>query len=98
MGAFLPGFLSATLLNLPAKSGIPDLSCRNRFAFYGFTSSIFSMQLVSQHFTLLIGIDVHFTTLPPFNPVQPFIGLLIDPMDYVPFVGGRSFSMAATGG
>jgi len=49
------------------------------------------MQLVSQHFTLIIGIDVHFTTLPPFNPVQPFIGLLIDPMDYVPFLGGTVF-------
>ena len=49
------------------------------------------MQLASQHFTLIIGIDVHFTTLPPFNPVQPFIGLLIDPMDYVPFVGGTVY-------
>ncbi|MDJ1469675.1 RHS repeat-associated core domain-containing protein [Cytophagaceae bacterium DM2B3-1] len=46
------------------------------------------MLLANQHFTLVIGIDVHFNTLPPFNPLHPFIGLVIDPMDYVPFIGG----------
>jgi RHS repeat-associated protein len=49
------------------------------------------MQLANQHFTLVLGLDVHFNTLPPFNPLHPFIGLVIDPMDYVPFVGGTVY-------
>ncbi len=43
--------------------------------------------LASTHFTPVVGLDTHFTTLPPFNPFQPFIGLVFDPMDYIPFIG-----------
>ncbi|RQO29718.1 type IV secretion protein Rhs [Taibaiella sp. KBW10] len=46
------------------------------------------MLLTDNHFTPVIGIDIHFTTLPPFNPFHPYIGLVLDPMDYVPFIGG----------
>ncbi len=43
--------------------------------------------LASTHFTPVVGLDTHFTTLPPFNPFQPFIGMVLDPMDYIPFIG-----------
>jgi len=46
------------------------------------------MLLANNHFTAVIGIDIHFTTMPPFNPFHPYIGLVLDPMDYVPFIGG----------
>jgi len=49
------------------------------------------MQLASQHFTLVIGVDMHINTLPPFNPLHPFIGLVMDPMDYIPFIGGSVY-------
>ena len=45
------------------------------------------MLLADNHFTPVIGIDIHFTTLPPFNPFHPYIGIVIDPADYIPFVG-----------
>ncbi|WP_422091459.1 RHS repeat-associated core domain-containing protein [Tenacibaculum ovolyticum] len=45
------------------------------------------MLLADNHFTPIVGIDIHFTTLPPFNPFQPFIGVVMDPMDYIPFIG-----------
>ncbi|MEN7551945.1 RHS repeat-associated core domain-containing protein [Rapidithrix thailandica] len=45
------------------------------------------MLLANTHLTPIIGIDIHFTTLPPFNPFHPFIGIVMDPMDYVPFIG-----------
>ena len=44
--------------------------------------------LADSHFTPVVGVDIHFTTLPPFNPFQPFIGMVLDPMDYIPFIGG----------
>ncbi len=44
--------------------------------------------LADSHFTPIIGMDTHFTTLPPYNPFQPFIGMVLDPFDYVPFIGG----------
>ena len=46
------------------------------------------MLLANTHFTPVVGIDIHFTLLPPFNPFQPYIGFVLDPMDYVPFIGG----------
>lgn len=49
------------------------------------------MNPVNQHFTLVVGIDSHFTTTPPFNPLHPFIGMIADPMDYIPFVGASVF-------
>ncbi|WP_136668189.1 DUF6531 domain-containing protein [Flavobacterium sp. H122] len=45
------------------------------------------MLLADNHFTPVIGIDIHFTTLPPFNPFHPYIGFVIDPADYIPFIG-----------
>ncbi|PUZ25395.1 hypothetical protein DCC81_13955 [Chitinophaga parva] len=45
------------------------------------------MNLVNKHGTIILGIDIHFTELPPFNPLQPFIGLVFDVMDYIPFIG-----------
>ncbi|RRJ88028.1 DUF6531 domain-containing protein [Flavobacterium macacae] len=45
------------------------------------------MLLTNTHFTPVIGIDLHFNTLPPFNPIHPYIGIVIDPMDYIPFIG-----------
>ncbi|WP_316633150.1 RHS repeat-associated core domain-containing protein [uncultured Flavobacterium sp.] len=45
------------------------------------------MLLTDNHLTIVVGIDIHFTTLPPFNPFHPYIGIVIDPFDYVPFLG-----------
>ncbi|MCD7850343.1 MAG: hypothetical protein LUH63_11760 [Parabacteroides sp.] len=46
------------------------------------------MLLANTHFTPVVGIDIHFTIAPPFNPFQPYIGFVVDPMDYIPFIGG----------
>ncbi|MCC9073884.1 DUF6531 domain-containing protein [Flavobacterium sp. F-65] len=45
------------------------------------------MLLTDNHLTIVVGIDIHFTTLPPFNPFHPYIGIVIDPFDYVPYLG-----------
>ena len=45
------------------------------------------MLLADNHLTIVVGIDIHFTTLPPFNPFHPYIGIVIDPADYIPFLG-----------
>ncbi|MFW0739750.1 RHS repeat-associated core domain-containing protein [Flavobacterium sp. T12S277] len=45
------------------------------------------MLLTDNHLTIVVGIDIHFTTLPPFNPFHPYIGIVIDPADYIPFIG-----------
>ncbi|WP_264529309.1 DUF6531 domain-containing protein [Flavobacterium sp. N502540] len=45
------------------------------------------MLLTDNHLTIVVGIDIHFTTLPPFNPFHPYIGIVIDPADYIPFLG-----------
>jgi len=45
------------------------------------------MLLTDNHLTIVVGIDIHFTTLPPFNPFHPYIGIVIDPTDYIPFLG-----------
>jgi RHS repeat-associated protein len=45
------------------------------------------MLLTDNHLTIVLGIDIHFTTLPPFNPFHPYIGIVIDPADYIPFLG-----------
>ncbi|MDR7211794.1 DUF6531 domain-containing protein [Flavobacterium piscis] len=45
------------------------------------------MLLTDNHLTMVVGIDIHFTTLPPFNPFHPYIGIVIDPADYIPFLG-----------
>ncbi|MFD1602892.1 DUF6531 domain-containing protein [Flavobacterium artemisiae] len=45
------------------------------------------MLLTDNHLTIVVGIDIHFTTLPPFNPFHPYIGIVMDPADYIPFLG-----------
>lgn len=37
--------------------------------------------------TMVVGVDVHATTSPPFNPVHPYIGMVLDVSDYIPFLG-----------
>jgi len=47
--------------------------------------------LANKHYTPVIGIDVHFVMIPPSpSPIpipHPYIGMVIDPMDYVPKIG-----------
>ncbi|WP_172915027.1 hypothetical protein, partial [Capnocytophaga canis] len=45
------------------------------------------MLLVNNHFTLVLGIDIHFTTMPPYIPVHPYVGMVLDPSDFIPFIG-----------
>ncbi len=45
------------------------------------------MLLADNHFTPIIGIDIHPTVPPSVNPFHPFIGMVMDPMDYIPFIG-----------
>ncbi len=42
---------------------------------------------VNNHFTYVIGLDVHFTTMPPYNPFHPYVGMVLDPMAYIPYIG-----------
>ena len=32
--------------------------------------------LADSHMTMVVGIDVHVTTTPPFNPLHPYIGMV----------------------
>ncbi len=36
---------------------------------------------------MVTGLDVHFTTLPPYNPFHPYVGMVLDPMAYIPGIG-----------
>ncbi|MFL5744806.1 MAG: RHS repeat-associated core domain-containing protein [Niastella sp.] len=47
------------------------------------------MYVANTHLKPVIGIDIHFVNLPfPFIPLpHPYIGLVIDPFDYLPFIG-----------
>ena len=36
---------------------------------------------------MVVGVDVHVTTAPPFNPIHPYMGMVMDPSDYIPFLG-----------
>ncbi len=48
------------------------------------------MLLASKHFTPVIGIDIHIVIIPPGIPLpipHPYIGMVVDPMDYIPIVG-----------
>lgn len=50
------------------------------------------MLVSNKHFTPVIGLDIHIVILFGF-PVplpHPYIGLVIDPMDYVPFIGATT--------
>ncbi|MFK7077411.1 DUF6531 domain-containing protein, partial [Flavobacterium oreochromis] len=43
------------------------------------------MLLASNHLTLVLGVDIHFTIMG--NPFHPYIGIVIDPFDYIPHIG-----------
>ena len=45
------------------------------------------MLLVSNHLTVVVGLDVHFVTMPPYFPYHPYIGIVMDPGDYLPYIG-----------
>ncbi len=47
------------------------------------------MLLANKHLTLVLGLDIHIIVLPigPLPIPHPFIGLVMDPMDYIPFIG-----------
>ena len=49
------------------------------------------MLLANKHYTPIIGIDIHIILTPPFAiplPIpHPFIGMVLDLMDYVPVIG-----------
>jgi RHS repeat-associated protein len=47
------------------------------------------MYVSNTHLKPVLGIDIHFVNLPfPFVPLpHPYIGLVIDPFDYIPFIG-----------
>ena len=45
------------------------------------------MLLADSHITMVVGVDVHVTTAPPFNPIHPYIGMVLDVADYIPFLG-----------
>ncbi|EHJ41825.1 hypothetical protein HMPREF0673_00362, partial [Leyella stercorea DSM 18206] len=42
------------------------------------------MLLADSHITMIVGVDVHVTTAPPFNPIHPYMGMVMDPADYIP--------------
>ena len=44
------------------------------------------MLLADSHITMVVGGDVHVTTAPLFNPIHPYIGMVL-PADYIPFLG-----------
>lgn len=47
--------------------------------------------LAAKHFDPVMGVDIHIVTIPPAGPVpipHPHISSVLDPMDYVPIMGG----------
>ncbi len=52
------------------------------------------MLLANKHFTPIIGIDIHIVVIPPGIPTplpHPFIGMVLDPADYIPFIGASVY-------
>ncbi|WP_299888211.1 DUF6531 domain-containing protein [uncultured Lacinutrix sp.] len=48
------------------------------------------MLLANKHLIPVIGIDIHIVIIPPGIPTplpHPFIGMIMDPADYIPFIG-----------
>src|SRR3954471_6754140 len=47
--------------------------------------------LAAKHFDPIIGIDIHLVqppgTVPPVPMPHPYLGVLFDPMDYLPIIG-----------
>jgi len=53
------------------------------------------MTIAAKHFDPVLGIDIHIVQPPgPVPPVpipHPFIGMILDPMDYAPYIGATTF-------
>ncbi len=50
------------------------------------------MLLASKHLNIVIGIDIHLVNIPPAVGIpmpHPFIGLIMDPFDYLPMLGSQ---------
>ncbi len=49
------------------------------------------MPLAAKHFDVIVGLDVHIVqppgTVPPVPVPHPFVGIIFDPFDYLPFIG-----------
>ncbi|WP_022973176.1 DUF6531 domain-containing protein, partial [Xanthomonas maliensis] len=62
------------------------------------------MSTAAKHFDPQLGIDIHMYSMPPFPLPTPHIGLVLDPFDYLPFIGatvtvnGVKRATAGTGG
>ncbi|WP_260608112.1 RHS repeat-associated core domain-containing protein [Xanthomonas cerealis] len=62
------------------------------------------MSTAAKHFDPQLGIDIHMYQLPPFPLPTPHIGIVLDPFDYLPFLGatvtvnGVKRATAGTGG
>ncbi|WP_434026084.1 RHS repeat-associated core domain-containing protein [[Pseudomonas] boreopolis] len=62
------------------------------------------MSIAAKHFDPQLGIDIHMYAMPPCPLPTPHIGLVLDPFDYLPFigstvkVGGVHRATAGTGG
>ncbi|WP_263468975.1 RHS repeat-associated core domain-containing protein [Stenotrophomonas riyadhensis] len=62
------------------------------------------MNIAAKHFDPQLGIDIHMYAVPPCPLPTPHIGLVLDPFDYIPFIGstikvnGVHRGTAGTGG
>lgn len=62
------------------------------------------MTIAAKHFDPQLGIDIHTYLTPPFVLPTPHIGIVLDPFDYIPFIGstvmvnGVHRATAGTGG
>lgn len=48
------------------------------------------MLLASKHLNIVMGVDIHLVNIPPAVGIpmpHPFIGVIFDPFDYLPFLG-----------
>ena len=45
------------------------------------------MSIAAKHFDPQLGIDIHMYAVPPSPLPTPHIGLVLDPFDYIPFIG-----------
>ena len=49
------------------------------------------MTIAAKHFDPIIGIDIHIILMPPAaapTPLpNPFVGIVLDPLDYIPKIG-----------
>ncbi len=52
------------------------------------------MPLAAKHLDMIIGVDIHLVNIPPATGVpmpHPFIGIIFDPFDYLPFIGCNTY-------